>query len=69
MFEFLNPYYINAYRMDNFKFRPKPTVLHSSTCSDCGRRLVNIYYSGQLDRYICKKCLDKFLSTKSTERQ
>lgn len=62
MFYFETPYF-DMYRAEHFKFKPKPVVIHQATCSDCGRRLVNTYYSGQLDRYICKKCLDKFLST------
>lgn len=63
MFNFETPY-LDMYRTQHFKFKPKPTVLHHKTCTDCGRTLVNIYYSAQLDRYICKKCMDKFLTEK-----
>ena len=63
MFDFETPY-LDMYKMSNFKFRPKPTVLHTSTCFDCNRQLVNLYYSAQLDRYICKKCMDKFMNEK-----
>ena len=41
------------------KFNPKPTVLHQKTCPICGRNRVNIYYSYQLNKYVCKKCIDE----------
>lgn len=47
-----------------FKFGSKPTVLHQKTCPMCDRKLVNVYYSNQLEKYICKKCLDKLLGKK-----
>ena len=56
--------YLDMYRTTHLKFKPKPIVLHQRTCPDCGRTLVNVYYSAQLDRYICKKCIDKFMSEK-----
>lgn len=49
------------------KLKPKPTVLHQKTCPICNSRRVNIYYSNQLDKYICKKCMDKSLREKGGE--
>ena len=42
--------------------KPKPTVLHQKTCPICDSKRVNIYYSNQLDKYICRKCMDKSLT-------
>ena len=53
--------------MNDIKFKPKPTVLHQKTCPMCDRKLVNVYYSNQLDKYICKKCMDKLLNEKGGE--
>lgn len=53
--------YVNQYMPvcgRNFKYKPKPTVLHRKTCPICNRKLVNIYYSVQMDKYICKSCID-----------
>ena len=58
MFGFTTPY-LDMYRAEHFKFKPKPTVLHQKTCPICGRKLVNIYYSKPLDKYICKQCMQK----------
>lgn len=41
------------------KLKPKPIVLHQKTCPICDSKRVNIYYSDQLDKYMCKKCIDK----------
>ena len=41
------------------KSKPKPTVLHQKTCPICDSKRVNVYYSNQLDKYICKKCIEK----------
>ena len=48
----------------SFKYKPKPTVLHHKTCPICESKRVNIYYSTQLDKYVCKKCMDKLLREK-----
>ena len=56
--------YLDMYRTTSFRFKPKPIVLHQRTCPDCGRTLVNVYYSAQLNRYICKKCIDGFMNVK-----
>lgn len=65
MFGFETPY-LDMYLNDMKKFRPRsrPTVLHQQTCPQCSRKLVNTYYSSQLDNYICKKCMDEFLNNK-----
>lgn len=41
------------------KITNRPKVLHRQTCFDCGRKLVNTYYSETEKRYMCKRCLDK----------
>ena len=51
----------------DYKPRKKPTILHRKTCPICARSLVNIYYSNQLDKYICKECMDKLLGKKGGE--
>ena len=43
------------------KVESKPTTLHHKTCPICDSKRVNIYYSNQLDKYICKKCMDRLL--------
>ena len=63
MFYFETPY-LDMYRTTPFRFKPEPIVLHQRTCPDCGRKLVNVYYSAQLNRYICKKCMDVFMNVK-----
>ena len=50
--------------LQDFKFKPKSNVLHQKTCPICDRKLVNVYYSNQLDKYVCKKCMDKVLGEK-----
>lgn len=39
------------------KLRATPTKLCRKTCPDCGKKLVNVYYSAQSRRYHCKDCL------------
>lgn len=56
--------YLDMYRTQPFKFGSKPTVLHQRTCSICDRKLVNVYYSNQLEKYICQKCMDELLGEK-----
>ena len=48
----------------DIKFKSKPTTLHHKTCPICDSKRVNIYYSNQLDKYICKKCVDKLVGEK-----
>ena len=48
----------------DIKSKSKPAVLHQKTCPICGSQRVNVYYSNQLDKYICKKCMDKPTSAK-----
>lgn len=66
MFDFETPYF-DIYKTNRFKFKPKPIVIHHSTCPYCYRTLVNLYYSAQLDEYICKKCMDKLMDEKGGE--
>lgn len=63
MFDFETPY-LDMYRTQHFKFKSKPTVLHHKTCPICDRKLVNVYYSNQIEKYICKNCMDKLLEEK-----
>ena len=51
----------------NFKHKPKPTTLHRRTCPICDANNVNIYYSVQLDRYVCKACMDKLVNKNTQE--
>lgn len=66
MFDFETPY-LDMYRTQRFKFKSKPTVLHQRACPICDRKLVNVYYSNQLEKYICKKCMDNLLQVKGGE--
>ena len=52
-----NGYY--DFLLHDIKVKSKPTVLHQKTCPICGSKRVNIYYSNQLDKYICRKCMEK----------
>lgn len=63
--DMLHGYY--DFLLNDIKVKPKPTVLHHKTCPICDRKLVNVYYSNQLDKYICKKCMDKLLIEKGGE--
>ena len=49
--------------LNDIKIKKRPTTLHHKTCPICDRKLVNVYYSNQLEKYICKKCMDKLLET------
>lgn len=51
----------------DLKIKPKPTVLHQKTCPICNSKRVNVYYSNTLNKYICKKCIDK--ATKKHESE
>ena len=61
MFGFEGPY-TDLFRTKIFRSSGKPTVLHRRTCPNCGKKLVNLYYSAQAERYICKECLDAILT-------
>ena len=60
--DILHRYY--DFLLSDIKVKPKPTVLHHKTCPICDRKLVNVYYSNQLEKYICKKCMDNLLAEK-----
>ncbi|MBQ3543435.1 MAG: hypothetical protein IJA34_00360 [Lachnospiraceae bacterium] len=67
MFDFPTPY-TDMFNQDMKrmvkKLKNKPVVLHQKTCPYCDRKLVNLYYSSTLEKYICKKCLDKHIGEK-----
>lgn len=60
--DMLHGYY--DFLLNDIKVKPNPTVLHHKTCPICDRKLVNVYYSNQLEKYICKKCMDKLSAEK-----
>lgn len=62
MFDYVNYYMPVCGR--SFKYKSKPIVLHHRTCPICESKRVNVYYSNQLEKYICKKCMDKLLGEK-----
>lgn len=62
MMSLFNGYY--DFLAKDLKFKSKPTTLHQKTCPICDSKRVNIYYSNQLDKYICQKCMDKLLGEK-----
>jgi hypothetical protein len=49
--------------LNDIKIKPKsrPIVLHQKTCPVCEKKLVNLYYSAQVDMYMCKSCMDKMI--------
>lgn len=60
-----NGYY--DFLLKDLKVKPKPTTLHQKTCTICDSKRVNVYYSNQLGKYICKKCMDKLSNEKGGE--
>ena len=62
---FVGPY--TDFLLGVSKVKDIPTVLHQKTCPVCDSKRVNLYYSNQLDKYICKKCMDKLLGEKGGE--
>lgn len=64
MFNFETPY-TDLYRTKFFKRSGKPLTLHRRTCPTCDSKLVNLYYSAQAEKYMCKACLDKGLAERS----
>ena len=60
MFDIETPY-TDLYRTKFFKRSGKPLTLHRKTCPNCDSKLVNLYYSAQAEKYMCKACLDKYL--------
>lgn len=52
------------FMLNDINIKKKQTVLHQKTCPICDSKRVNVYYSNQLDKYICKKCMDKLLNVK-----
>ena len=64
----MNDYYLPYYSIYTsnslIKYKPKPAVLHHKTCPICDRKLVNVYYTAQLDKYVCKRCIDNLIENK-----
>lgn len=67
MFDFETPY-LDMYRTGPMIRRySKPLVLHQKTCPICDRKRVNLYYSVQMDKYMCKHCIDQLMKEKEKE--
>lgn len=69
MLDYNSPYtdmFLSDAKRQLRKIMSRKTVLHHQTCQCCGRTLVNLYWSEQAGYYMCKKCLDKFLSKESS---
>ena len=67
MFEFMTTPYLDMYLNEPRKRYTRPAKIHRTTCPDCGNKLVTLYYSKQLDKYVCRKCTDA-LSGKDKEK-
>lgn len=50
---------------DRFYAKGRLLVLHRETCPECKRNLVNLYKSDELQRYLCRECLEKLNLYKS----
>ena len=60
MFCFETPY-LDMYRTLRIKRTAKPNILHRQTCPNCKKTLVNLYYSNELNKHVCKQCMDVIL--------
>lgn len=60
--------YTSLYMLERKKLYRKPTVLHHQTCPICDAKRVNLYFSSQLEKYICKRCMDKLIGNKEMEK-
>ena len=65
MFDF-EKQYLDMYRT-LFMPKKRKLVLHRRTCPICARKLVNLYYSEQLKKYICKNCTDNLVGNITEE--
>lgn len=64
MFDFETPYY-DMYKTNRIRIGAnRPTVLHRKTCPVCDQKLVNVYYSEHMKKYICKACINKLKEPK-----
>lgn len=61
MFEFMTTEYLDMWLNEPRKRYTRPTKIHRSTCPVCENKLVTLYYSAQLDKYVCRKCMDALL--------
>lgn len=64
MFDFETPY-LDMYRANRICIgATKPTILHRKTCPVCDQKLVNVYYSEYMQKYLCKACINKLKEPK-----
>lgn len=68
MFEFMTREYLDMYMIEPRKRYTRPNKIHRSTCPVCESKLVTLYYSKQLDKYVCRKCTDMLLGENKEER-
>ena len=45
----------------------KPTKIHRENCPICDRKNVTLYFSAQLEKYICKQCMDRLMGNEVSE--
>lgn len=64
MFDFWSGPYIEMWLSEPRRRISKPLKIHRATCPHCDSKLKTLYYSAQLDRYICKTCMDVFMGQK-----
>lgn len=55
MFDFLHPY-LDMYKNELRKRYKRPLKIHRATCPHCGGKLLTLYWSAQLEKYICREC-------------
>ena len=67
MFDFPTPY-LDIWMAEPRRRFTKPTTIHRATCPHCDRKLVNVYYSSQIDKYICRECMSVLLGEKEKEK-
>lgn len=60
MFDFPTPY-LDMYLNEPRKRFSRPIKVHRATCPHCDGKLLTLYWSEQLGKYICRECMDVFL--------
>lgn len=58
MFNFETPY-LDMFKTMHLKRYPKPVKLNHQTCPICNKQDVNVYWVSQLEKYICKNCIER----------